>query len=258
MNENKDDKIDTSTDDTNHAIANCVVIGAMKSGTTALARRFDEHPEIYVAPIKETHFFAEDELYAGGISEYAKYFSTYTNESAIVDLSPSYSRSKRYPDAAKRLAKAIPNAKIIYILRDPIARMESHWIEARRGGWPVPPFNEAVFSDTDILSSSCYWSELNMYREHYSDDNILVLFTEELHKNPEDLLRRCYEFLQVDSNFKNPGLGQIERQSEGAYIDKDWTARYLRTGLGKMVGKLMPRKIINILRPLVRLSLIHI
>lgn len=234
-------------------VANFIVIGSMKCGTTALAKKFSEHPDVYIAPIKETHFFSEDDIFAGGLDKYSSFFSTHNGEHAIGELSPSYSRSKRYPYAAERLAEALPDAKIIYILRNPIERMESQWIEARRGGWPVPPFNEAVMSDnTDILASSCFWNELSNYRRYFSDDNILVIFAEDLRTNPRDLLRRCYEFLNVDPDFTNPDAGDIVRQTEGAYVDKDWTSRYLRSGVGKFVSKLVPKSLIDVLRPVIR------
>ena len=234
-------------------LPNFLVIGTMKGATTSLAKRLAEHPEICFTPIKETHFFAEDEEYKKSLNFYRNYFKNYTGEKAIGEASPSYTRSKRYPNAAKRIATILPDAKLIYIIRDPIKRMESQWIEARRGGWPVPAFNEAIFSpNTDILPSSLYWNELEIYRKYYSDDKILLLYTEDFKMNPAECLRECFRFLQVDVAFDGGNVGSIDRPSEGATMDREWVNRYLRTGLGNKLSKLAPRPLIDVLRPLVR------
>ena len=243
-----------NSDKTAYPLPNFIVIGTMKGATTSLAKRLAEHPDIFFTPIKQTHFFAEDDEYEKSLNFYREYFKNCKGEKAIGEASPSYSRSKRYPHASTRIAADLPDAKLIYIIRDPIARMESQWIEARRGGWHVPPFNEAIFSpNTDILSSSLYWNELEQYRKHYPDNRILVLYTEDFRENPAECLRECYRYLEVDIDFDGGNVGSIDRPSEGATMDREWVNKYLRrSGLGKKLSQSIPRPLINALRPLVR------
>ncbi|MEM9346365.1 MAG: sulfotransferase domain-containing protein [Planctomycetota bacterium] len=234
-------------------LPNFLVIGAFKGATTSLAKRLSEHPEIFMYPRKETHFFSIDEEYQKGLDFYKSYFKDHQSEPVIGEASPSYTRSKQYPNALKRIVQTLPDVKLIYILRHPIKRIESHWIEARRSGFPIAEFNEAVFADhEDLVHTSCYWSELNQFREFYSDDKILIVFTEDLQEKPHEVLEQCFKFLDVDPAYRSENLGNKERPSSGAYIDRHWLSKLRRWPLVAFMIRFAPRPLLKLARPLGR------
>ena len=238
-------------------LPNFVVVGAFKGATTALAARLAEHPEIYMSPTKETHFFVDDTLYSQGIERYMKFFEGHENQPSIGEADPSYTRSRRYPSAAARMHDALPNAKLIYIVRDPIRRIESHWIEGKRSGYQMLSFDETVNSpNRDIVSTSLYWNELSILRNLYPDNRIHILFTEDFKSQPNVELQRCYDFLCVDPNFINTKAADVVRPSRGASMDREWVSKYLRNSpidpLLKLVTRTAPSSVISTLRPILR------
>src|SRR5690606_16266287 len=79
-----------------------------------------------------------------------------------------------------------------------------------------------------LLKDSHYWTRLQCFRKHFSDEQILVVFLEDLQKHPQRELARCYEFLGVDPSFHNPSAGaQLNSRDEKLYDTR--LLRFLRT-----------------------------
>ena len=106
---------------------NFLVIGAQKSATTTLCDLFSQHPDVYISNPKEPHFFAKNEVYAKGWDWYKKLFSNAGKAKAIGEGSTGYTMHVVFPNAPSRISRDLPNAKLIYIVRHPIRRIESDW-----------------------------------------------------------------------------------------------------------------------------------
>ena len=134
------------------------IVGAPKAGTTSLYHYLDQHPQIYMSPIKEPHFFSDEirfenfsaemqampgpstaelraylngpaaEKFSGGPitswNDYRKLFARVSNESAIGEASTCYLWS---PTAPANIASAFPDAKILMVLRNPSDRAFSQY-----------------------------------------------------------------------------------------------------------------------------------
>src|SRR3989344_7184694 len=104
-------------------LPNFLIIGATKAGTTSLHHYLGQHPDIFVAPTKETNFFAQESAlcFTGRTvslpEEYAAQFAAATTQKAIGESSPAY---LAVPLAPERIARMLPHAKLIVILRNPI------------------------------------------------------------------------------------------------------------------------------------------
>ena len=98
-----------------------LVVGAQKTATTSLYYRFQNHPEISTATIKETKYFADNELYRIGPDKFLEtFYPGVDHSSPLLDIDPEY---LFYPKCATRIYETIgPNAKILIILRDPVTR----------------------------------------------------------------------------------------------------------------------------------------
>ena len=126
---------------------NFLIIGAMKSGTTALYYYLEQHPEIYMSPVKEPNFFSsqEQENAADAVTHIGSYqhlFRGVSGEKAIGEASHSYLYD---PRAAAEIRSYIPGAKLIATLRNPIDRAYSHFLYMVRSGTePLDDFAQAL------------------------------------------------------------------------------------------------------------------
>jgi hypothetical protein len=153
---------------------------------------------------KEPHFFSNDDTFHRGWARYEALFSGADGKVAIGEGSTGYTMQMIFPNASRRIAKHLPDAKLIYIVRNPVERIESHWRQLL--GWSNSlSFDAFLRRIPDAIDASCYWRQISAYREHFPDEQILVLFFEEFVKEPDVVLKRCFEFLGVD-----PALGRCD------------------------------------------------
>jgi hypothetical protein len=205
------------------ALPNFFIIGAAKSGTTALYRYLQQHPEVYLPTVKEPRFFAYDpgdrtayagpnanRLIDGIIRDQARYealYSAVTFEKAIGDVSPAYMPSAI---AARRISEAVPHARIVAILRNPVDRAYSHFIDNVQSGWePVHDFERVLelrqqreeerwWRKWDYVGNGFYGEQLGRYFAVFPRDRIRVYLYEDLERGPRQLMRDLHGFLGVD------------------------------------------------------------
>ncbi len=186
---------------------NFLVIGSAKCATTSLCGLLGQHPEICISSPKEPHFFSVDEVYGRGWSWYESLFEGASHAKAIGEGSTSYTRHLQYPNALARIVKDLPDTRLIYIVRNPIKKVESLWMHAKANNIPAAAtLSETLQSQSGkfYLDESRYGHQLNLYREHFPDDRILVLFFEDFKTTPTPVIRRCFEFLGVDPTLTIP------------------------------------------------------
>lgn len=181
---------------------NYLVIGAAKCGSTTLSRLLGWHPDIYIAP-REIAFFARDERYAEGFSWYENFFASAKGEKRVGEHSNHYTMKDVYPNALERLVDYVnpSSLQLIYIVRHPLELIESFWVEMRSHGSEHIhyDFNVAVKENRNwLLDVANYWQQLSPYRKLFSDEQILVLFLEDLKSHQAEVMAKCYEFLDVD------------------------------------------------------------
>lgn len=188
-------------------LPNFLIIGATKAGTTSLHHYLGQHPDIFVAPAKETNFFAQESAlcFTGkAISlpeEYAAQFAGATTQKAIGESSPAY---LAVPAAPERIARMLPNIKLIAILRNPVDRAYSHYLMRRRQGREDRETFEEVLNEPDrdpvrsYTERGFYGKFLTRYFEHFPKEQIKVFLYEDLVDDPKTVVRDCFEFLGVD------------------------------------------------------------
>lgn len=106
-----------------------VVIGAAKSGTTSLYALLDRHPGVFMPNPKELEFFARDDLYAKGIDSYTGFFAEAGPDQLVGEASTIYTLAPLFPDTAARLAEHAPGARLIYMMRQPVERAYSFYVQ---------------------------------------------------------------------------------------------------------------------------------
>lgn len=175
-----------------------IVIGAMKCATSSVIGYLEGHPGAYLKPRCEPDFFNRDDNWAKGADWYDRFFAEAPAGRLVGEGSNLYANRARFPETAARMHGYCPDAKLIFMVRDPIARIQSHWIQ-RRADAPseTPPTpDQAVVEDPDTyLDQSRYWHQLAPYRERWGDDRILVGLLEDLNADPPAFQDRLCAFL---------------------------------------------------------------
>lgn len=211
-------------------LPNFFVIAPARSGTTTLHRLLDQHPEIYMCPVKETHFFAMEEGQEGSergdlgpliaarpyqaritdIETYRRLFDGVREEKAIGEACPTYFRSTRAPE---RIRHYVPQAKFIVVLRNPVDRAFSAYMSRGRSrGWSMEGFAEiphlyAKLSPEEaskrfgFVEGGYHSVHLKRYLECFDREKFQVHLFDEMMADIQGALRQIYGFLGVDASF---------------------------------------------------------
>ena len=180
-------------------LPNLLVIGAMKCGTTSFHHYLDQHPDIFMSEKKEVDYFVEERHWNKGIDWYRSHFSI---KSPIRgESSQNYSKRHRFSGVPERIVHLLPEVKLIYLVRDPVERILSHYYENVMGGEAPEDINQFLQSldDNHYVLTSQYHYQLEAYQEHFSEDAIMVISLEDLQQNRLQTMNRVFTFLGVDA-----------------------------------------------------------
>ncbi|HXC17346.1 MAG TPA: sulfotransferase [Holophagaceae bacterium] len=209
---------------------NFLIIGAAKAATTSLASLLDLHPEAAIVRPKEPHFFSLDIQYRHGWEAYLRLYEHCRGEKAVGDASTSYSRIRYHRETIPRIQRHMPGAKIIYMVRHPIERMESAYAEHRTtpGGGSFASINDAVRRQPMILDSSRYWEVFDAYRNAFGESNIKVVWFEEYASRTMAVFQDVCRFLEIDETFVPDLTLQRVNERRVAELDMAWDAELRR------------------------------
>ena len=186
-----------------------VVIGAMKSGTTSLHYYLSLHPDIVMSNKKEPTFFTREGQWENGVDWYASQFD---GEATLVgEASPDYTKFPRHAGVPARMHSVLPDAKLVYVVRDPIERLISHYVDAYSFGRVHRPLNDALDDDEGrhYVACSKYFFQIEQYLPFYDPGRILVVQTEALAARRAETLSRIFSFLGADPTFSDDGFARV-------------------------------------------------
>ena len=204
-------------------IANFIIGGTEKAGTTSVFTYLSQHPEVNVSSAKETNFFRSD---VRGLEEnvrrqYAEFFSACDAEVPIVaEASTAYLGEAE--TVAPRMAALIPEVKLLFILREPVSRLYSSYnFHLSRLNIPTdmefPEYVEQciafdkgelngsrrVLDDwhLKVLSFGRYVDALGRYYSLFPKKNIKVMFFDQLKVDTAGFMAELSQFLGIDAGF---------------------------------------------------------
>lgn len=181
-----------------------MVIGCRKCGTTSMCRLLSSHPEVFMTNPKEPQYFSQLENFERDRERYCSLFAGAESYVARGEGSTTYTFPRRIDLAASRIHEAIPDCRLIYIVRHPIRRLESDWKSRVREGRARASINQAIETDDNLVTFGLYWKHLNVYRRFFSDDQILVVFFDDFAREPMAVLKRVFAHIGVSPDF-DPG-----------------------------------------------------
>lgn len=193
------------SEETRQALPNLFIIGAAKAGTTSLHSYLAQHPEIAMSKVKECMCY-EPPHWVERLDEYRGLFDRLA--SVRGEASTAYAA---YPWAAEvpdRVRATAPNARIVYLVRDPIVRTLAHYAQNVWDRFPVRPFDE-LMDDLEWPMNMPVWcsryaTQLGRWLERFPSEQVLVLDQRELMVDRGAVLQRVFEFLGVDADFETP------------------------------------------------------
>jgi hypothetical protein len=173
-----------------------IIIGAQKAGTTSLAANLSEHPEVCFCTEKEPHFFS---LTPDWNTKLKAYHSLYRPQAGQIcgEASTSYSFLSEYAETPQRLYQYNPDLNIIYLLRDPIERIRSHYSHRLMRGRAEPDSEKEIFNNREYIERTKYGSVIQSYEKYFDSGQILILLFEEFIRKPQDVIESVYDFLNI-------------------------------------------------------------
>jgi len=176
-----------------------LVIGAMKAGTTSLFHYLRNHDQIFMSKIKELDFFVTESNWGRGLDWYRHQFSGAGEALARGEASTLYTKYPQYDGVPARIAGVLPDVRMIYVVRDPIVRMRSHYEHRVKLGAESAPPEVALLEDPTYLACSRYAMQLERYLDHFPREQILLVASENLRTDRRRTVQQVYEFLGVDA-----------------------------------------------------------
>jgi hypothetical protein len=176
-----------------------IVIGAMKSGTTSLARYLSAHPDVFYTRPREPRFFSD--FHDTGLAAYEALFEDALPHQVKGEGSTNYSIAGLRPGVPERIAAVCPDVRLVYLVRDPVERIRSlyqHRLERKPDRRSI---DRAVFEVPLYLESARYGAQLDAYLEHFDREQILVISNERLRDERAALLAEVFAFLGVDPDY---------------------------------------------------------
>lgn len=178
-----------------------LVIGSQKAGTTTVHRALEAHPDAWVPPLKDLNVFSADGDPPDAAAAYQRHFADAPPGALIGETSPAY---LVHPRAPARIRRALPDVKLVVLIREPIARAVSQYWDSRR--WLVAdrPFAEYArpplspvwrAGSPGYISRGCYAIYLERYRALFPPAQIKVLQFERMLREPAGFWGELFGFL---------------------------------------------------------------
>lgn len=241
---------------------NFFIVGHSKSGTTALYKFLQAHPDVWMSEPKEPNYFATD--FCRGVTEgayvqrsepaYLRLYDGWSGQRAVGEASACYLFSE---EAAANIARFNPEARIIVMLREPVSFLRSYHLQRLKNppteGEDVKDFARALALEPrrkqgldtpprcqtpELLYYServKYADQLRRYREHFPAEQVLVIIYDDFKADNAATFERVCRFLDIDPTFEP----EYEVHNRGKQIRSktaQQTMRQLTHGEGALAG----------------------
>lgn len=190
-------------------------LGTQKGGTTTLQRLLEQHPQVYLPPRKELHYFSLH--YGEGEAWYRQQFAEARTDQRCGEITPYY---LFHPMAPQRIKALLPEAKLIVLLRDPVERALSQVAHSMRLGLEPLELEEALAAESERLQGaeqvlaapegrhrshqehsyvarSRYEIQLQRYQQQFPVHQLFIRRSEDLFERPEQLWAELLDFLKL-------------------------------------------------------------
>ncbi|MCA6075225.1 sulfotransferase domain-containing protein [Fulvivirga sedimenti] len=206
-----------------------LIAGAAKAGTTSLYHYLNQHPEIFMSPVKEPDYFGGhfwslplNDIYGPDpklqiYQDWDEYLSLFREGKGKLKGEASPSSFYYFAEAIPEIKRRLDNPKIIIILRNPVDRAYSHYTFKKRDVKENLTFSDALDAEEKRMQENYhygyFYKALGFYHRpveaflaEFSDVHIVLL--DELQANPEHVIKGIFQFLDVKDDFE-PSLDVV-------------------------------------------------
>jgi Sulfotransferase family len=231
---------------------NLFVVGAMKSGTTYLHRLLGSHPSIFMSQPDEPSYFVEpDQLrkvwpqmwqrgYWRSEQRYLDLFADAGDATLLGEASTNYSKLPQIRGVAARIAEFNPNARVVYVMRDPVDRAISHYWHMVRYQAEHRTILEAVTRDPQYTDVGHYAMQLAPYLDRFGTSGVTTLTLERLTSAPQATLSELYGWLGVDRTYVPDEIGKAEHETPSHVVQARGRGVLRRLGRSRPARALRP------------------
>ena len=233
------------------ALPNLLVIGAAKCGTTSLHHYLGQHPDVAMSEPKELRFFLGDD-WRDRVDDYRAHFDP--NATVRGESTPGYTLYPTNGDVAASVHELLPQAQLVYVVRDPVERLVSHWAQtradSRHADWdnPVEARSlEDVLGDLEAPENVAVWgsryaTQLERYLRHYDLERILVIDYADLRDRRGETLARVFGFIGVADDVNGLDLeSELNTRAEKLELTRVGAPLYNR--VLRPVGQRLPESV---------------
>lgn len=227
-----------------------IIAGERRSGSTTLYHALRQHPEVAMLDQPDFDFFIEPELFA--LQEPKKSLKNWKNQHSLDNYATIFDELTGvvgykdadllwWKNAHKRIKEYCANDKFIIVLRDPIKRAESQYVNELRKGREILSFEKAIQRNENELTAwqqlhlqyrerGCYVQSIQAFSSFFPKENIKVVILEELIEKWEITITEICRFLNIDSTYAS-SIKKIHSNKEPFFVRKKWATR----GIAKTV-----------------------
>ncbi|MBA2525290.1 MAG: sulfotransferase [Pyrinomonadaceae bacterium] len=181
------------------------LIGAPKCGTSSLHHYLGLHPDISMSVVKEPQVFAGPDYDAGRVTLYERLLSRESR--ARGESSAVYSQFPRWANVPERIHAAVPEARFVYLVGDPVTRVVAHYSQRVLNGGERRSLSEATEDWNEpnslYLCASRYATQVRRYLRLFPESRLFVVDQWDLLNRREDTLEKVFSFLGVDARFRS-------------------------------------------------------
>lgn len=205
-------------------LPNFLIFGVQKAGTTSIYNYLQQHPQVYMSPVKETDFMCREsarkperlteneksQLTRGGrqkiltIEQYEALFDRGGRAIALGEASPNYLFD--HQQAVPNIQTYIPDAKLIAVLRNPVERAYSDYLmSVRQVVGNQKTLSEQIETSAQTsytLLKGLYYEGTKHFIEAFGPEQVKIFLFDDLRQDSAELMREFYDFIGVDSGFQ--------------------------------------------------------
>lgn len=214
-----------------------IIAGTNKAGTTSLFRYLSDHPGVCGSDKKELQFFSQPQVQP---ENYIRHFQGAVGDQLLLEATPDY--MARGTPIAHTIHQHFPDSKILFVLREPVARLQSFFKSYQSrdsemtAGFDFDSWVKDVIAGNNPealreLDRGRYKLFLSQWLSYFGPQQIHLVFFDELSSDPSKVVENICEFLDLDDEFYQDYHFGVENK----------TRSYRSSGLHKLVHSLNMR-----------------
>lgn len=214
-----------------------LIIGAMKAGTTTLFRDLLANPQVFIPPLKEPANLRYDEVLTPiGLDAYARLFENARPHQTLGDASTQYTKMPDFTGSAGRARKLLgPDVRVIYLVREPIARIISHhyhWFTAGQGGADI---DREVHEQPQYINWTRYAWQIEPWFDTFDADRIRIVRFEDYVRNRRSTVEALSRFIGIEPRPDLIDESTVFNRSDAKPIVKGFWSRVARSSVYRRI-----------------------